>query len=378
MKNAKKALIFVGGFGKNKKISQPGGQVTSSRMLLRSELSNHYRFYLIDTIGRTYPPESIALKVLKGLKRIVKLVWYCFYIRPVAIVLFSFYGLSFLEKSFMCIIARIFRIKSLLSIRSGHFFREMQNSKIQKIYKTLLLIPNKIICQSKSWVDFYTSMGIPSENCVTIPNMVDPDRYVSCHTEQPMDNRVIFLYVGELSPAKGILDLLAAIKLIHNELPLSRWLIVGGGSEENSARGYINSHGLGSQVEITGWLTSQQLLEYYKRANIFVLPSHAEGFPNVLLEAMSAGLPIITTAVGGIPGILRHGVQGIFVQPGNSNELAKEMLELANDHDQRKKYSKAVIEHVINNHHISKNWKKFVLAIENKSNPDTLQKHSIT
>jgi glycosyltransferase involved in cell wall biosynthesis len=377
MNNNKKALIFVGGFGNNKNVSQPGGQVTSSRMLLKSNLSNVYKFYLIDSIARIHPPESLALKFFKSAKRIVKLVCYCLYKRPVAILLFGAYGLSFFEKGFMCLIARVFRIKSLLSIRSGHFLTEVQHSKIQRIYKTLLLIPNKLICQSRSWIDFYTSLGIPSENCVTIPNMIDPDKYISCRTEQPLDNCINFLYVGTFALEKGVMDLLAAINLIHKKLPLARWLIIGGGPAENIARDYVKRKGLQAQVEITGWLSSQKLSEYYTKANIFVLPSHAEGFPNVLLEAMSAGLPVITTAVGGIPGILRDGVHGLFVQqPGDPNELAKQMLVLANDYNQRKKYSIAVIEHATNHHHIEKNWDKFVFAIDGNSNFDTLQKQS--
>ena len=77
-----------------------------------------------------------------------------------------------------------------------------------------------------------------------------------------------------------------------------------------------------------GWIKGETLLEVYKLADIFVLPSHMEGFPNVILEAMASRLPIITTPVGNISDIVKDGHTGIFVPPKDVIKLAQSLESL--------------------------------------------------
>jgi glycosyltransferase involved in cell wall biosynthesis len=72
-----------------------------------------------------------------------------------------------------------------------------------------------------------------------------------------------------------------------------------------------------------GWLYGEPLLQRYRDADVFVLPSHAEGLPNSMIEAMAAKLPVVVTSVGNIPDVIKHGVTGWLVEPNNVSELTR-------------------------------------------------------
>ena len=92
---------------------------------------------------------------------------------------------------------------------------------------------------------------------------------------------------------------------------------------------------LGDAVTFLGWLPSGQVSEELANADAFVLPSYNEGLPMSLLEAMAAGLPVLSTPVGGIPEVVEHGVNGLIAEAGNIRSIADSMLALADDADRR-------------------------------------------
>lgn len=126
------------------------------------------------------------------------------------------------------------------------------------------------------------------------------------------------LIVARLEKLKGHIDLINAfnkLSTIHNNLTLT---IVGDGDEMDMIKDKVKNKGSSNNIEIVGFSNPT---EYYKRADIFVLPSYSEAFPLVILEAMSHGLPIVATNVGGIPEAIENGVQGYTFNPGDVNEL---------------------------------------------------------
>lgn len=109
----------------------------------------------------------------------------------------------------------------------------------------------------------------------------------------------------------------------------SCWVIVGDGEEKDHLRCFSREKGLLDKVLFTGWVTREELVEYLKQADVFALPTYAEGFSNAMLEAMAAGLPVTTTPVGGIPGFITNGGNGILVPPRDSARLAEATVKLA-------------------------------------------------
>lgn len=157
-----------------------------------------------------------------------------------------------------------------------------------------------------------------------------PDRTITIQGN--FFNEPYILSVGRLSPPKGIEDLIpCAIKVIQG-FPNLKFLIAGSGPQESALRQAINSQGLQNHVILLGHISDREVLySLYRKAAMFVLPSHHEGLPTVLLEAMACGCPVVSTAVSGAVEIISNGVNGLLVPPKQPDALAKAILQLLHD-----------------------------------------------
>ena len=168
-----------------------------------------------------------------------------------------------------------------------------------------------------------------------------PDRWSKGSTDR-MPLRMLF--VGRLVRAKGILDLVRAMPgiLSHRTCHL---IVVGHGPVLSEARSLSNALGVSRNVTFTGRLSREDVWEAMDLADLLVLPGHPpEGFPVVVLEAMAAGLPIVTTRIGGIPDYLQEGVHALYVPPGDPVTLAQTVVDLLEDEDLRRSMSQANLE----------------------------------
>lgn len=141
-----------------------------------------------------------------------------------------------------------------------------------------------------------------------------------------------FLYVGTLSPRKGVMDLVAAFARLRQERAAIRLDVVGDGPERSRIESRVRELAVEDAVDFHGYVAERdELFDLYAAADAFVLPSYNEGFPRVLYEAASAGLPIIATAVGGVPAVLEDGKHALLVSPGDVDGLCDAMRTLASD-----------------------------------------------
>ena len=135
-----------------------------------------------------------------------------------------------------------------------------------------------------------------------------------------------FLFVGRVEEDKGVLDILQVALILSRSQIKFQFDIVGGGNLFNHLSQQIDHYKLNNQVKMHGSISEKsQLMNFYRTADFFFFPSHHEGFPRVLYEAMSVGLPIFTTFVGGIPGRMIH-LQNCFQIPVRDPESAVEVV----------------------------------------------------
>jgi glycosyltransferase involved in cell wall biosynthesis len=141
----------------------------------------------------------------------------------------------------------------------------------------------------------------------------------------------VVLSVGRLSREKAHLDLIGAFQRLRETKPdLSvKLVIVGDGLERARLEAALESMACKDRVVFTGQVNDIQ--PFYAMADIFVLPSHSEGSPNVLLEAMAANLPVVATAVGGVPEMLVNNESALLVPPNNPTSLATAIATLLAD-----------------------------------------------
>ena len=178
---------------------------------------------------------------------------------------------------------------------------------------------------------------IPGTRVETCDNAVDVAAF---RVATPERGEPMILYVGTLLRRKGLLDFVAALGILrHRALPPWHVRIVGGGAQAGQAEldlvsGAVRDAGFGDAL--VGPLGGEALLDAFQGAAVFVLPSYREGQPVAIVEAMASALPVVATPVGAVPDMVRDGVEGRLVPPGEPERLADVLAELLADPAQRR------------------------------------------
>ena len=164
----------------------------------------------------------------------------------------------------------------------------------------------------------------------TIPMVSISLQHFYERTDTCQGDTIRCLYVGSLVPRKGVHDFIEAFNLLATKGYKIHLQLVGAGDHTYTSqlRSKVTDYHLQDCVEFVGHISNlDTLLACYREADIFILPSKGEGFPRVIYEAMSQGLPVISTNIGTIESVLKHGEQGILVPPGKPEAFA-EAVEL--------------------------------------------------
>jgi len=189
-----------------------------------------------------------------------------------------------------------------------------------------------VIALSPGWAAFVRELA-PRARVEVVPNSVPLPRLASevAHAENAVcaePGRILFL--GRIAAAKGVGELLEACARLAPSFPRLR-LVLGGEGELDWARRRAAELGIGARIELPGWLGAGARDAELARAWLFCLPSHAEGLPMAMLEAMAAGRPVVASAVGGIPEALGDGIEGVLVPPRDVDRLADALGRVLGD-----------------------------------------------
>ena len=149
------------------------------------------------------------------------------------------------------------------------------------------------------------------------------------------------LTVGRMASVKGMPVLLDAIKQLRNDHPDLTLTVVGDGPERNDFEQRAKSLGIEANVDFVGYQSQAEVRERLSNADVFVLPSFAEGVPVVLMEAMAAGVPVVTTRIAGVAELVDDGQSGRLVPPGDQHALADAIDDLLTDPDKRTRFGHA-------------------------------------
>jgi glycosyltransferase involved in cell wall biosynthesis len=131
------------------------------------------------------------------------------------------------------------------------------------------------------------------------------------------DRSWCLVYVGHLKVKKGVIDLLRIFKVLKdNKFPLYL-IVIGEGEDRKKMEIEIDRASVRKLVFLMGTIQQETIPYFLSASDIFLFPSHQEGLPNALLEAMACELPVVASRVGGIPEIVREGVDGLLIKPGD-------------------------------------------------------------
>jgi len=185
--------------------------------------------------------------------------------------------------------------------------------------------------------DIQRLFGLPFEKINVVPNGINLNSYngierdYDFRRQYALDNEKIILFVGRMVNEKGIQHLISAMPKILEYYHDVKLIIAGDGGMLPELKSQVEALGLGNKVYFTGWLNAKQVPKMYKCADIAVFPSTYEPFGVVALEAMLAGVPIVTSDIGGFNEIVGHGLDGMKSYTGNSNSIADSVITLLYD-----------------------------------------------
>ena len=194
----------------------------------------------------------------------------------------------------------------------------LKRSIFSKIEILLSLMTDKIICVSQYEKNSAVSAGISGDKITVIYNGTPAPSDTYNHTASPYpasDAATInYIFAGRLDKAKGFDILLSAMQKIENKnIHLT---VAGINADEVPKSEHLNN------ITYLGWLSSKHLKPYFIHADALVLPSRWEGFPMVVLEAMSMGIPVVASDCTSLSEAVKHNVTGILFSASNSNELS--------------------------------------------------------
>jgi glycosyltransferase involved in cell wall biosynthesis len=263
----------------------------------------------------------------------------------------------------LCAAAKLAGARIVLHAHSGRLERSAEQPAYRLILGVVLRLVDSFVVVSRS---AQVAVGRLSSKTRWIPNGIDVGHVP---TGPKADALPTLVFVGTVCERKGLLDLRDALDALQrNGIRLNenlRVLIVGDSKQEGPgvydeilaryAEANLNA------VEFTGSVQRNKLLELLAQAHIFCLPSHWEGFPLSLLEAMAAEAAVVATAVGEIPAILEDGNIGILVEPHDAAGLAAAIRRLVNDPQLRKRLGRAARARVEREYRysVSRTWRLF-------------------
>ena len=200
-----------------------------------------------------------------------------------------------------------------------HLFYERSSPFIQKRIQHFINQADCLVVLSPSWEAYFAQRFQPRRMRI-IPNIVAEHKALDVPT--PVSDKVHFLFLGKIGKNKGIYDLIEVLQERREELLGKCLFTIGGNGEVEKLQALIEQYDLHSLVSYVGFVTGEDKERLLAQSQVYILPSYNEGLPISILEAMSYRMPIIATAVGGIPEIVRPRENGLLIEPGNQQELA--------------------------------------------------------
>lgn len=328
----KPRVLFIGAFPP---AGSPirGGIVTSCRMLMQSAFTDWFDVVPLDSTQRSIPEPGVLRRAALAAVRVARFVILLEGRRPAAVLAFASQRASFVEKCLCAAYAKVRGVPTVLLMRGGPFMDDVRASPRYRRFAGFLLRSAAVIpCQGEAWRRFFRDeLGIAESRLPIIHNWTAPAEYLAlpAGADRP-PGRLRILFLAWVDRAKGVFELLDAVQALatDRQVPDFELHVGGGGAHKDAFVAGIAERALGDRVVVHGWVGSDEKRRLYRSADIYVLPSYAEGMPNSMIEAMSMGVPVVVTPVGSIPDVIRDGENGLIVPVKDAVGLAGALARL--------------------------------------------------
>lgn len=232
------------------------------------------------------------------------------------------------------IAARIIRKKTLLVMGScTEKDIEQQNESTLSLFILIknfnLIFFNKIILYSSSLITSWGLQRYKDKIFIAREHYIDLNKFKLMVKLEDRSN--IIGYVGRFSEEKGVMNLLESISLLNDTMNPLHVLLGGEGRLTTKIEDFIRLNKLDTIIETKGWIDHSDLPKYLNTLKLLVIPSYTEGLPNIMLEAMACGTPVLATSVGAIPDLVVDGHTGFIMENNSPDIIAKNIKKALED-----------------------------------------------
>lgn len=288
-----------------------GGIFSIVRALQTSDLANHWPIRVV----YTHDAVSLPGKLLLAARAYGVCLWL---LSQRKVSLFHIHVAergSLFRKSVLVILARIFGVPVIFHMHGAEYddFYEACPKWVQGYIRWVLGGCDRIVALCESWADYYRRLTAAPVQ--VIPNFVEGS-HAGFSGRPVRPGALDILYLGRFGERKGIYDLVKALQPLYAAYPGLR-VRCGGDGDIEAVRDLVAQAGMQERFQILGWLGPDERNRLMDSSQVYVLPSYAEGLPMAIIEAMAAGLCIVSTRVGCIPNMVDDGISGWLVEPGD-------------------------------------------------------------
>ena len=215
------------------------------------------------------------------------------------------------------------------------FYKERCNDTQKQQVREVFAMADQVIALSEDWKEFLAEYICDEQKIVVIYNAVKiPEAYQKDYANRKM------LFLGILGQRKGTYDLIEVLPEILRQYPDCH-VYFGGDGERQQAEQMCREKGITDRVTFLGWVRGAEKEKFLEECSIYVLPTYHEGMPMSILEAMSYGMAVVSTYVGGIPHIITDGENGLLCEAGDKMALKGKLLRLLDNQSLRGRLGKS-------------------------------------
>ena len=295
-------------------------QLSISFVLLRNENSEYYLFFLSQSL-------VLPIVLLKLLGR-----------KTILVLGASNYELAKSRKGFL---SEILKFEEYLSCN----------------------MVDKIILYSNILIKQWHLRLYKSKIYIAHKNFINPNQF---KIERPLDQRKKFIgYIGRFSEEKGVINLLKSIPILIKQKRNLNLILIGKGPLSNEINIYINKNNLSHNIQILDWVPFSELPKYLNNIKLIIVPSFTEGLPNIMLEAMACGTPVLATTVGAIPDIIKDGETGFLMESNSPDCIAVNIIRALNhaELDNVVQCARTLVEREFTFDKAVERWKKVLVEV---------------
>ena len=248
-------------------------------------------------------------------------------VKKVDIVIFFIGGANFPA---ICIV-KLFRKKAVIANTGSAAQSAVWIYKNNKVFVQIISILEKlgydfsdrIVIDNFNLVKYFVLEKYIDKISIADEHFVNFDNFKISKSFHERGN--IIGYIGRLSEEKGIMVFVKSIPLVINRLDRFLFIVGGDGPKREEVVRFLDQEKLTDKVKLVGWIPNGKITEYLNELTLLVVPSYTESMPNIILEAMACGTPVLANHVGGIPDVITDGING-FMMADNSPECISENI----------------------------------------------------